>query len=393
MKILFVTSDWIDADYGPSTHIREIVYNLSKQHKVTVIAQSHSEKNPDKINIKRITIPQLPYANPLFVAIHNILLALNIILIGLRLKSRYDVIYNRADEGGGGVLLGKLFGIPTIIEINGILWDEAKLRGRSEFRQNLIKWLWGLNVKHVDCIVTVTPNIAKEMQKVYKIPPDRFIIIQNGVNTNLFKPMDKITTRKTLGLNEQSKIVCFVGQLSPWQGVEYLIKAAPLILEKVPETKFLIIGDGEMREEWENMVSEKKLEDNFIFTGRVPYEDVPKYINASDVCVAPFIKERNERTGLSPLKLYEYLACGKPVVGSDVGGVGDFLEGYNAGVAVKPENLKELANATVKLLQDDELREKMGKNGREIVVKEHSWESIANKVMEVCESVIAEQER
>ena len=92
----------------------------------------------------------------------------------------------------------------------------------------------------------------------------------------------------------------------------------------------------------------------------------------ADVCVAPFIRVRNERIGLSPLKIYEYLACGKPVVASDIKGIGDLLRNSNAGIGVKPEDPVELANAIIKLLKNEKLRGKMGKNGRKIVINNYN---------------------
>ena len=132
--------------------------------------------------------------------------------------------------------------------------------------------------------------------------------------------------RAELRLEESEKYVCFVGNLAAWQGVEFLIYAAPLILEKCPDVRFLVVGDGAMKNKLLEITSELGLSDKIIFTGRVPYESVPLYINAADVCVAPFIKGRNAKIGLSALKTYEYLACGKPIVASSIPGVKDLIE-------------------------------------------------------------------
>jgi glycosyltransferase involved in cell wall biosynthesis len=124
--------------------------------------------------------------------------------------------------------------------------------------------------------------------------------------------------------------------------------------------------------------------DEFIFTGIVPYEEVSKYISASDICVVP---KRQLKSGYSPLKLYEYMACGKPVVASRVEGF-TILEQNNAGILVEPENPENIANVIIKLLNDEKLREELGRNGREYVVKNHSWESVAKIVAEVCEDAV-----
>ena len=121
----------------------------------------------------------------------------------------------------------------------------------------------------------------------------------------------------------------------------------------------------------------------------VPYQTVPLYINASDVCATPFVKARGERSGVSPLKLCEYLACQKPVVASKLGGLA-MLAQNSAGVLVEPEDPEALAKAIIGLFQDPELRKQMGENGRKYVVKNRSWESVARRVAEVCRQAIEE---
>jgi glycosyltransferase involved in cell wall biosynthesis len=167
-----------------------------------------------------------------------------------------------------------------------------------------------------------------------------------------------------------------------------LIHASPLILEKCPDARFFIIGDGVMKDKLLEITSELGLSEKFTFTGRIAYERVPLYINAADVCVAPFIKERNSKIGLSALKTYEYLACGKPIVASSIPGVKDLIESSGGGISVTPENPEKLAAAVVSLLSDEKTRAVMGKKGRRYVVENHSWDGVARKVLEICRDVI-----
>ena len=189
-------------------------------------------------------------------------------------------------------------------------------------------------------------------------------------------------------ISENDYIVAFIGNLAPHHGIEYLIKSAPIVLNVLPNTKFLIVGDGAIKKELINLSERIGVSDEIIFTGRVSYEIVPLYINMADVCVAPFIRARNERIGLSPLKIYEYLACGKPVVASDIKGIGDLLRNSNAGIAVTPEDPVELANAIIKLLKNEKLRKQMGKNGRKVMVNNYSWYHTAKKTIEVFEKIL-----
>ena len=138
-----------------------------------------------------------------------------------------------------------------------------------------------------------------------------------------------------------------------------------------------------MKQAWMDLADSHGILEHILFTGVVPYEDVPLYISASDICVAPFISRRNERIGLSPLKIYEYLACGRPVVASKINGITGLLARSGGGITVMPENPHELAEAILYLLQDDSLRRKMGSNGCTYVMTNHTWAKVASNVADV----------
>ena len=108
----------------------------------------------------------------------------------------------------------------------------------------------------------------------------------------------------------------------------------------------------------------------------------------SDICVAPFIKRRNAKIGLSALKTYEYLACGKPIVASSIPGVKDLIEFSGGGITVNPENPGELATAILELIPNESTRAILGEKGRKYVVENHSWNSVARKILEICNDII-----
>jgi len=263
---------------------------------------------------------------------------------------------------------------------NGFSFSKAYLNGHAKLKLFILKKALGFS----DKIIAVTQGIKTNLENVYNIPGDKIIVVSNGANTSLFKPLDQGNCRKELGLDPEIPCVCFVGNLAPWQGIEYLVKAAPSILSCFPDCRFLIVGDGVMKNELLKLSRELGVDDSFIFTGVVAYDRVPMYINASDICTAPFIFARNAKIGLSPLKLYEYMACGKPVVASDISGVSDALEASEGGVPVCPENPGALAEAVVKLLRDPDLRNKLGSKGLSYVTENYSWYSVAKQVDRVC---------
>jgi len=220
--------------------------------------------------------------------------------------------------------------------------------------------------------------------KVYHQNRDKIWVVGNGANTELFQPMEQRKAKQELGLSTECRYVTFVGELSPEQGVEHVIEAAPLILSQVPRTKFLIVGDGSERAKWSNMVSRLNLDDAFIFTGHVPYQKVPLFINAGNVCAALIRRKEN---AFSSIKMHEYMSCGKPIVAANNLAFG-ILEEYQCGLLVNVKDPQQVAAAILKLLQNKELAQEMGRRGREYVVENRSWKSVAKKVSQVCREVM-----
>lgn len=400
MKLLFLDIVWpLYLADGSLIHRHELVSNLARLDNEIHIFTTDSSTLSHMENIR------CHYINP-----GNLLtLTINYFrssadLIG---SETFDVLYTRNPNFGflAGLFCKKK--CKTLVyELNGIPEDEnSLLKAKSGEDESLQKEKLGdisgcpssakarlkvLILKKAlgfsDKIIAVTPGIKANLESVYNIPGEKIIVVPNGANTSLFKPLEQDACRKKLGLNPETPYVCFVGNLAPWQGVEFLIKAAPSILFRYPECRFIIVGDGVMKNELLNLSRELKVADRFIFTGVVAYDRVPLYINASDICTAPFILARNAKIGLSPLKLYEYMACGKPVVASSIRGVADVLEASEGGISVFPENPEALAEAISKLLENQELRAKLGSKGLSYVTENYSWYSVAKQVDRVCKS-------
>ncbi|MCK4735512.1 MAG: glycosyltransferase family 4 protein [Methanophagales archaeon] len=369
-----------------TTHTIELFEKLKKiENEVNLFVP----KPKDTSLYKQLGILYLPLNIPLIGGASYQLVLLFYYLLYQIKHRKPDVIHSRISLFTiSPMILSKLIRVPYIVEINGLLIGEQKLSNTSRLIIQISKVIERFNYKHATKLVAVTQGIKEGIMELYNIPDEKIVVIENGANTDLFKPMDISKARKGLKFDQDANYICFVGHLVPWQGVEYLIQSAPLILKEIANLRFLIVGDGPKKKELVELAEKTGVSDDLIFTGAVPYEEVPKYINASDVCVAPFIRARNERIGLSPLKIYEYLACEKSIVSSRIPNL-EFIEEQNAGILVEPENPEELAKAIIKLLKDEKLREEMGKNGREYVVKNHSWESVARRVVEACESTIS----
>jgi len=181
--------------------------------------------------------------------------------------------------------------------------------------------------------------------------------------------------------------VVFVGNLVAWQGLDTLVRAAPEVIEACG-ARIAIVGDGQMRSTLETLAENLGIADRVVFVGSVPYEDVPTYIGAASACVAPFTRARNEAIGLSPLKVYEYLACGRPVVASGVPGISELLQRSGAGLLVPPDDPRALAATLREVLEDPTRAREMGDRGRAFAVNECSWGRTAESVERVLKSAV-----
>lgn len=386
MNICYVATDTNFSDrYGYSTHVVECVRNLYKLgNKVYLFTRSAPGIQLDEEDIHIFRGRGLNINR--FIVLSHFLHTF-FMLLRICKKNNIEIIYERYHPFGPGVIAGKILGLPTIAEVNGITYQEANLLGylQKKIAIKCLKYLDRFGLFWPQRIVAVTHKMRSVLVEDNVVTnEDKIVVIENGANTDLFMPADKKFCRNKLDLSQGYHYVLFVGHLFPWHGLEYLIKSAPLILKELPDTKFLIVGDGMMKLELMMMVEKLNLQDKFIFKGSVPYDKVPAYINASDICVVLTIPLKS---GCSPLKLYEYLACARPVVASRVDGV-ELLEKNCAGLLVEPKNPEMLANAVIRLLKDENLRNEMGKNGREIVMKEHSWYVVAKKIEVLCRQTI-----
>ncbi len=196
--------------------------------------------------------------------------------------------------------------------------------------------------------------------------PQKVRVIYNGVDLEKFnrgsRDRDWLTSG---GQRSKEKWIVLVGNmLSDVKGHPWLIAAAPAITREFPETRFVLVGDGEKRKDFERQVAELGLDRHFLFLGR--RNDVPRILACCDIAVLPSRAE-----GL-PNAVLEYLAAGLPTVASRVGGNVEILRDDKTGLLVPPEDSTALAEALLRLLRDPEFSVRLGKSGREYVASEFS---------------------
>lgn len=378
LKILYICYEDITGFNGAIRHVTEIVKGLSRNgHHLNLCVPMIKYKPPthDFGDARILYIPtvSLPGIRPLSYILFSLFYLPCLFLI-----VRPDVVYVRDIKFTIlPTLLAALHRLPCILEVNGLMDESAKIRKVKTATFTILSAFHKWNLRKASHLVTVTPGIKDEMISRYGVAQEKISIITNGVDLQRFKPAPMPEARARVGLAPDYKYVGFVGGLFPWHGLDQLVEAAPYILEKVPSARFVIVGSGMMESALKDMVANNGLDHAFIFTGSVPFDSVSDYVNSFNLCVVFFKKVRKDPG--DPIKLYEYLACGRPVLASDVRGYGDLVEKIGAGSSVTSEDPIATADAIIKLLQDDGEAEAMGERGAREAQESFSWDKKAKE--------------
>jgi len=233
--------------------------------------------------------------------------------------------------------------------------------------------------------VIITPSrYYVEESKFLKKYRAKLIEIPNGIDLEIFNiPYSKDECRKLLGLDNTKKLVLYLSALYPLKGPQILLKAIPEIIKTHKDTFFVFVGGGEV-DKYKKLAEELGIQDWVRFTGYVEEKLKPLYYKASDIFVLPSI----ETFEVFPLALLEAAASGLPMVVSDLNAFKCIIEdGYN-GIVTRRGDPKALADAIIYLLENEDVRKKMGKNARR-KVENYSWEKIAEMTEKIYEQVLS----
>jgi glycosyltransferase involved in cell wall biosynthesis len=250
-------------------------------------------------------------------------------------------------------------------------------------------------MRRVRKVVMQNKEVRAELVSAGKIEPEKVTAISLGVDTSEFYPDISIdNVKKRYGLSDKTTaIVLFASEIVPRKGVEYLVRAADIIVNQLnyKDTLFLLKGKAYEKEYLESirkLIEEYKLEENVkMILGYIPLEDVKRLYVASNIYVLPSLEEP------CPTSLLEPLACGKPLVGTNIGGIVTMIrDGWN-GFLVEPANEKQLADKIKYLIDHPEEWEERGRNSRKLAEEEFDWRKIAEKYLGVYEEVKGQENR
>ncbi|MBD3291444.1 MAG: glycosyltransferase, partial [Armatimonadia bacterium] len=216
------------------------------------------------------------------------------------------------------------------------------------------------------------------------VPPSRAAVVRTGVDLKRFHPQSEAhRIREDLDLPERHRVVGTVGAIVEQKGHRALVEAAPLVIDEMPHTTFVVVGSGMLREELEARVAELGLGRRFRFLGH--RDDVPRLLATFDLFVMPSLWE-----GM-PYALVEAMAVGVPVVGSDIPGIADIVRPRETGRLAPPGDPAALAETIITALSEDGQSATMAQTAREMVVEEHSRERMLGSLAAVYERLMEDR--
>lgn len=289
--------------------------------------------------------------------------------------------------GWAGVIFSRLRRVPLILEIRDI-WPDSIIAVeamRNKRILHFIRWLEKKIYAAAHHIVTVGESYK---QKLYEkgVRVKDVSVVPNGVDPKVFHPQqsdDDIRQRYHL---DRQFICSYVGTIGMACGLDIVLRAAKRLINKNPDRiKFLLVGDGAIKNELEKRAAFEKLH-NVIFTGKQDKQMVPRFLSISDACLVHLKKADLFKTVL-PSKIFEAAAMARPIILGVEGFAADLLKQANAGISIEPENDEQLVAAVEMLYRNPNLRHSLGQAGRKYVANCYNYDNLAKDYLTIISNV------
>jgi glycosyltransferase involved in cell wall biosynthesis len=297
--------------------------------------------------------------------------------------TKFDVIvlYGVPTNGWQTVLIAKLLRVPVLYRAIDVSYELRKTRFRP-----IIKLAERIVCKFSDAVSVNNPSLAKHCIS-FGASETSVTVDYPGLDLERFSPKPKNETLKeSLKINHGENVVVFMGTLYRFAGIAKLLDLATETLRARPKTKFLILGDGEARNEIETLISNAGLQNQVILTGFISYDDLPDYLNLADVAFNSFEVGVATNNAL-PWKVVQYLACGLPTVATPLSG----LTAYTGIAEDNGVTYRDLDSTFVTeifaLLDNPTRRQEMAKQARDLVVTQSSWSNCLERFENLLESM------
>lgn len=375
MRVAYICTDTgipVFGQKGCSIHVQEVMRSLlAKNVQVSLFTTRLGDEIPaDFQQVKVYPLPTIPKVER---AVRE-KLAQSIapdLELQLSLAQPFDFVYERYSLWSySGMEYARKMGIPGILEVNApLILEQEKHRGLVDkaAAEAIARRVFGA----ASTIIAVSREV-KDYVSQYVADIEKIKVIPNGVNPQRFS--ERLSRQDT-----QQFTVGFVGSLKPWHGLPVLIEAFAGFHRNHSQARLLIVGDGTERDRLVAEINRRNLESAVHFTGAVSPETVPYWLAQMDVAVAPY--PASDDFYFSPLKVYEYMAAGLPVVASNIGQIPEVIENKVNGLLVPPGDEAALANALEYLWRSPLVGRRLGDAARAKILEHHTWERVVEKIL------------
>lgn len=303
-------------------------------------------------------------------------------IIRLLESENFDLVHAHSPAlcGIAALQAAKSRHLPFVYEVRSF-WEDADLNPKRSplrlLRYHLARNLESFVLRRSDAVVGISRAVLQDLE-ARGIPPDKLHHVPNGVDVARFAPRTRDSVlAEQIGLVD-CPIFGFIGTLFPWEGVPWLVRAAATLHASGARFKLLIVGDGVAGPEVRRLIQQTASGAYISFLGRVPNDSIERYYSLMDFLVYPRLNVQIAQM-VTPLKPLEAMALGKPVLGSDVGGIRELVETEKTGLLFEAENIQDFCRAATRLLKEPDLGNTLGTNAKRMTSQERGWAVLAKR--------------
>lgn len=304
----------------------------------------------------------------------------------LHRTSPVDAVYERYSLWSfAGAGFAKTAGIPFLIEVNAPLRDEQR-RYRVLANEELAASLEHFALAAADRVLVPSGVLAPVLAS-RGARPDSVVVVPNAADPSLFRARRR--PPKAASAARDEFVIGFVGSLKPWHGLDDLARVFRRLHRGWKGYRLLIVGDGPMRAKMEQTLTSQGLAGAVTFAGAVAHAEIPEWIAKMDAAVAPYPKDAPEY--FSPIKIFEYMAGGAPVVASRLGQIAEVLSHRRTALLHGPGAIAEMAGCIEELRRRPALGAKLATAARSVLVRDHTWTKNADRVLREIRAVVRDR--
>jgi glycosyltransferase involved in cell wall biosynthesis len=378
MRLAYVCADRgvpVFGRKGCSIHVQEVIRAMIAQGVEVVLFAMRAEGEPPPglgaVPVRRL--PPIPKGD--VAGREQAALASNSAVCALlEREGPFDVVYERYSLWSyAGMAHARAQGIPGLLEVNAPLIEEQATH-RSLVDRASAERVAERVFREATALIAVSDVLATYLEQ-YPAARGCVHVVPNGVNPDRF-PADLTLARRAA---PGTFTVGFVGTLKPWHGLAILVEAFALLHQQAGDARLLIVGDGPERPILEADLAARGLLEWTDFAGAVAHEQVPGLLAAMDVAVAPYLGQLHFY--FSPLKVFEYMAAGRPVVASCIGQLAELIQHGCNGLLCPADDALALAAALQQLRDNASLRERLGQAARATVLTHYTWKAQVQRIL------------